>query len=162
MDTLTSFESRFHPGKVSRERAFAVMAQKPIVACVLPVLILALVDAFEGFSSLLAYLYIGTPLALLIAFAWTAHHFRTTIATISVSGPFVQVVVVSDLFTKKHIPFAFNLDVRIGPDALFLTLKDSTYRIVQQDWDKFEDLSHSLKASRLDAFHSNMNQFPTI
>lgn len=148
VDTVSVFKSIHHPGSSSPSLVFARNFVRPLAACMLPVMILTLVDVLRGYPAL-PYLIWGFPLATAIALVWTSFRMRTTAAEIAVSGAVAGIRTVFDVARRAPLDAGEPvLDVRKSRHHFEFALGGSSYEFADREWPELPELLEALRAAR--------------
>lgn len=132
---MKSYLSRRHPGGRPRPIVFASELVRPLGVCMLPVMVVTLVAMLEG-QEVLAAIYTGFPLALLVASAWTWIRTRDIIVEIHVDDDRIAVRSLYDAAApEKELHWSRLLDARREGGRITLQIGHEEFRLEDRDWD---------------------------
>lgn len=142
------FQSIHHPRGMSRVMLYAQWLVRPLAVCMLPIMILTLVEVLQG-GDVLPYLYVGFPAAIILASLWTGFRMRSAPAEIVVSGPFAEVRTVLEVLSgTASRPWRIVLEVRKSADHIQLALGESVYDFAVSEWPDSGALLRGLQGAR--------------
>ncbi|GIV61146.1 MAG: hypothetical protein KatS3mg044_0012 [Rhodothermaceae bacterium] len=141
------FRSTEHPGGASPALVYGRALVRPIGACMLPVMIGALLAVLEG-AAALPWLVAGFPAALVTAMLWTHLRLRTTPAEVQVVPGGAALRSVWECARDLPARTARILDLRTTPDALLVTLDYTSYALPYRAWPDHEALLSALQEAR--------------
>lgn len=148
VDGRAVFQSVVHPEGRSWAAVYSGRLVRPLAVCLLPVMIFTLVDALQGFS-LLVYLYLLAPLAILVALAWTSYQMRAAVAELQVEGPHVWVRTLSMcLRDQPAAETQYVLEVRQGSESLQVTLSQEALVLPFEQWPEHRALRDALRSAQ--------------
>ncbi len=118
---------------------------RPLSACVLPVMMGALVSMLEG-SPALYFLYAGLPIAIVLSAVWTYIRIQDEIVEIHIRPPAVSVrSLLEAARPSQKLVWYRLLDVRDGETDIQLTVGHDIYRLKKSDWEAPQDLVRQLQ-----------------
>jgi len=137
---IAVYRSRLHPDGRTRRGVFGVEMVRPLSMTMLPVMIGTLVAMLQGIS-VLSVLYIGFPVAALLAFGWTWIQLRTKVCEILVSD---QKIAMRSVFsaavpTEKH-HWKLLIDMRRNGKGVTITVGLEEFNLEPEDWPMWQDL----------------------
>lgn len=136
-----------HPGSRSRSYVFSTGLMKPLAACMLPVMIGALMAMLEGLP-VLQYLYVGFPLALGIAAIWTSIDSGRKLAEIHLRPDSIAVrTVMESAEPREPLSWFRLLDVRVLNSEIKITVGYDIFVLEREKWPDFELLKSELVKS---------------
>lgn len=142
------FRSRAHPGKAPWGLVYARRFVRPFAYCVLPVMIGALLAVLQGFT-VLAFLTVGLPLAILIASGWTLYQMASTLAEIWVRPGAAMARTIGEYIRKQAIPaWKPIFELRTSAESLVVGLGDAYYTLARDDWPDADALLEGLRKAR--------------
>ncbi|NQV73548.1 hypothetical protein HQ496_10525 [bacterium] len=122
---------------------------KPLGITMLPVMIGTLVAMLQGFP-VLSVLYIGFPIALLLAFFWTWVRLRSDICEILI---FEHKIALRSIFSAAHpiedLQWKLLIDLRGGIDSALLTVGLEQFTLNMSDWPEWSRLTEHLQSTLL-------------
>lgn len=141
---VVCFRSRVHPSGHAPAWVFTQHLVRPLAACMLPVMVGALVAVLQG-APALRYLTVGFPLAATAALLWTAYATLTSVAEVCVQPRAVALRTVWDC--ARHRPRRWEplLELRIAAEAVQLAVPDTPYVLHQANWPAFAHLADALE-----------------
>jgi len=108
---------------------------RPLGVCMLPVMIVTLVAMLEG-QQVLSAIYVGFPVALSLAAAWTWIRIRDIIVEIHVGEDRIAVRSLYDAaMPEKDLHWSRLLDARRDGSRLSLQIGHEEFRLEEHDWD---------------------------
>lgn len=141
---IIEFRSRTHPAFKSRAQVFSARMALPLGISMLPVMILGLSSALQGFS-VLAYLYVGFPAAIMLSAAWTYVQIRDVLVELHFRDTDVGVrSLISAASPASGIKWYRLLDLKTDGESVRLTLGHSFYHIRPDEWPDRQNLKHHL------------------
>lgn len=151
-DTHFVAKSSGHPCDRGRAYVFSVRLVRPLAACMLPVMIGALLAMVQGMPALY-FLYAGFPLALGVAAAWTAVQTGREIVEVHLLADAVAVrSVLAAAKPMEPLTWYRLLDVRHDAGQIRITVGYDIYQIERKDWPQVNELeirlNDQLRASR--------------
>lgn len=138
------FTSKYHPGSASRPLVFGRWLVRPLAMILLPVMIITLVVALQGYP-ILGFLYYGFPLGVGLAWIWTWYVLQTTLATIIVDE---EAIAVKSVWQQAEYPptspaWERLFDLRQDRESITMSLGLQSYDLSLQNW---QDADVLLKA----------------
>lgn len=137
------FTSTYHPGSASRSLVFGRWFVRPLAMTLLPLMIATLIAALQGYP-ILGFLYYGFPSAMLLAWLWTWHVVRTTLATIYVRQDAVATQTVWQAAAHLAPDWEQLFDVRRAKHDVTLTIGLRSYDLNLREWSNAETLMQAL------------------
>lgn len=117
---------------------------RPLGICMLPVMIGALVVMLEG-GQPLPFLWMGFPLATVVALFWSRQRLHSDIAEITVDDGRVSLRSRWDVTMRRRPPSATSvLDVRMKETDILVTVGLSTHTLPRQEWPEWDALREDL------------------
>lgn len=142
------FRSIHHPGDASPVGLFTQWLIRPLAVCMLPVMILMLVEVLQG-RDVLRYVLYAFPAAIVLASAWTAFRMRAATAEIVVSGPYAEIRTVLDVLSRRpRNPWRMVLDVRKSDDHFQVAIGESVFEMPDEEWEGAPRVVQALLAAR--------------
>lgn len=142
------FQSRDHPGGRTARRVYTEAFLRPLAGFFLPLMIATVVAALQ-MRDLRPFLFVGFPLAFLLAALWTRFMLGRRKAEIFIQEGFLAYRSVQEcLAGKLSVPWYPVLEVRIGEEALSVTTTDSTHILKRARWPEAERLEEALVTAR--------------
>lgn len=141
------FISRAHPGDASAPAVFASAVVRPLAACMLPLMVVTLVDVLQG-GSVVAYIGFAYPLALLVATLVTGFLLRTRPAELHVTADAAAVRTVWECLTDAPYGFGPVVDLRQQRDGFVVTIGHTTFEERAADWPDATLLVETLTTAR--------------
>ena len=133
-----------HPGTRSRGYVFSAHLIRPLAACMLPVMIGALISMLEGLP-VLQYLYVGFPLALGVAAIWTAINTERKLAEIHLRPDAIAVrTILGSASPPDELSWYRLLDVRSSDSEIKITVGYDIFQLEREYWPEFESLKSEL------------------
>lgn len=145
---MTIFKSIHHPRGRSRVLLYAEWLVRPLAICILPIMIVTLVEVLRG-QQILGYVYFGVPIAFALASGWTAYRIRTVPAELVLSGPFAEVRTVTDALRKPPSrPWRIVLDARFSDHQMTVAIGESVYELVRAEWPDWNQVVTAVRRAR--------------
>ncbi|MFT5144137.1 MAG: hypothetical protein ACI80V_003070 [Rhodothermales bacterium] len=141
---VETFRSRSYPENGSRQALFGAELVQPLAACMLPVMLGALVYMLTGRAPLV-WLTTGFPVAIALASAWTTFQLRRRVVEVSVRDEAVRVQSAWEATGGGLPKWLSVLDVRRNAAWLSVVLGHDERRIFLNDWPNAERLERSLR-----------------
>lgn len=148
--SIKEFRSRHHPLHRSRRHVFSIQMARPLAACMIPVMILGFVMLLQG-KTALPFLFMGFPLALLLAAAWTSVRIRDLIVEVHIRGADISLrSLLSAAEPRQTLSWLRILDLQRCHDVIRLTLGHEFFHIRLADWPEREHLIRHLEKAASD------------
>ncbi|MBT7400205.1 MAG: hypothetical protein HN774_03460 [Bacteroidetes Order II. Incertae sedis bacterium] len=145
------FSSLHHPGQRLRHNVFGARLVQPLGISMLPVMVGTLIGMLEGLP-VLAFVYIGFPVALGVASLWTWIQITGQICEIAIHGDKVSIRTVhSASEPREQLPWKLLLNFEAGRDHAVITLGLEDYRLVRSHWEHWPELMMELQKSTFSA-----------
>jgi len=147
-ESTTSFRSTLHPGQMPRRWAYTLALIRPLMLCMLPVMVAALLAVLQGFPALV-YLTVGFPVAALVAMVWTLFRMQTALAEIHVRpGAAAVVTVWRAAGSQQKLVWQPIYEIRSHAKEVSFGLGDASYELDRSRWPEADALIHALRAAR--------------
>lgn len=147
-DATATFHSILHPGSMPLRWAYTMALIRPLMLCMLPVMIAALLAVLQGFPALV-YLTVGFPIATLVAMLWTLFRMQAALAEIHVRpGAAAVVTVWRAAGSKQKLVWQPIYEIRTHAKEVSFGLGDANYELDRSRWPDADALIHALRAAR--------------
>jgi len=144
-DDRYTARSLHHPGEHTKAFVFSAALYRPFVACMVPVMIGALLAMLQG-QGALHFLYAGCPLALAVSAVWTTIQVRREPVEIHVRDGAVGVrTLMGAAAPSESISWFRLLDVRNRGDDIEILVGYDMYIVRRRHWTEFDVLSERLR-----------------
>ena len=142
------FRSKRHGGSLPPAVLFGQALALPIGICSLPVMIGALVTMLQG-RAVLHFLLVWFPVAIVVAWAWTAMRLRGDVVELTFGDILVTTrtgwEVALGRAPKSSVAV---LDVRRAGDDLLVTLGREPTRLLRSDWPDLDAIESACRRAR--------------
>lgn len=146
---IAVFQSTLYPKGVSRRTVISVEMVQPLAVTMLPVMIITLVAMLQGIP-VLQVLYLGFPIAVVVAFIWTWIKLKNTVCEVLISG---SSVAIRSKYAAAHpiegLEWKRLIDVQTHGGGLRLTLGLEQFSLVSSEWEKWTLLKQTLRIAQL-------------
>lgn len=151
MNSRAVFQSVYHPGDAPAALVYARWLPRPVAACVVPVMIAALVMALQG-DPVLDLLIWALPAGLGLATVWARFQLGKTLAEVHVRAEQAAVRSVQDCLGQPA-PLLWDhiYEIRKTSSDVILTVGWDTYHLPYADWPDHHALVETLRAARHEA-----------
>jgi len=123
---------------------------QPLAVTMLPVMIITLVAMLQG-HPVLQVLYIGFPIAVVVAFIWTWISLKNIVCEILISG---SSVALRSKFAASSptegLEWKRLLDIQPENDGLRLTVGLEQYSVFSAEWESWSSLKQALMEAQVD------------
>lgn len=141
------FRSTAHPDTASLAAVYARAVVRPVAACMLPLMVVTLVDVLQGLP-VLRYLVFAYPVALGVAGIVAAFRIRTTPAEIHVAPDSAAVRTVWECLVTAPLRPAPVVDLRRTKDGFVVAIGHTTYEERDRHWPDVDALLDALTTAR--------------
>ena len=144
---IAVYRSHSHPSGRSRRGVFGVEMVTPLGIAMLPVMIGTLVAMLQGYP-VLSIVYVGSPIALVLAFIWTWIRLRSEVCEILISDHRVAIrSVFSAAQPVEALQWKLIIDMQRRSDGIGVTLGLEEFSLVTSEWPAWSHLVRDLAAS---------------
>lgn len=144
---IVIYRSRSHPNGRLRRGILGVELVKPLGVTMLPVMIGTLVAMLQGFP-VLSVIYIGFPIALLLAFFWTWVRLRSDICEVLI---FDNKIALRSVFSAAHpiedLQWKLLIDLHRGVESAVLTVGLEQFTLNMSEWPEWSRLIEQLQST---------------
>jgi hypothetical protein len=145
---MAVFRSVHHPGDKPQALVYGRALGAPLIFCFLPVMISATAVALQQ-QPIAPFLTWGAPAAFGAAVIWTRYQLSATPAEIHVRDHEAAVRSVHDcLDASRSLHWEWIHEIRVGPDALIVTMGFETYRFPHGVWPNSQSLRDALRSAQ--------------
>ena len=146
---IAVFQSHLYPKGISRRSVISIEMVQPLAVTMLPVMIVTLVAMLQGVP-VLQVLYLGFPIAVVIAFIWTWIRLKSTVCEILISDSSVAIRTrFAAASPIEGLEWKRLLDVQPIGGGLRLTLGLEQYAIYSAEWESWTPLKQALRVAQL-------------
>ena len=144
LETVKVHKSLLHPIHATKVAVFGVHLVRPLGMAMLPVMVTSLVAMLQGYP-VLAFLYAGFPIALILSMMWTWIQVRNRICEIHLAN---QKIALRSLFSASDpvdpLHWKGLLHVEKVGDRINVTAGLENYSIVAEEWPNWSVLVQQL------------------
>jgi hypothetical protein len=147
---ISVYRSNSHPDGRKRRAVFGTAIVRPLGNTMLPVMIGTLVAMLQGYS-VVSVLYIGFPVALLVASFWTWIRLRSAVCEILISDGMIALKSVYDAAEpSRGQQWKLLIDMHTIPSGLSVTVGLEQFELKASEWPNWSELLDHLESALLD------------